>query len=284
MKRNINVSEMDSKYIHDDFAQVKMPFEDSLTVFNDEELLFYGIDYKKISDDYKLDINSSKKVQLALRFAQNNLYEQHAESNLLDISQLFSYNKPYIFIKNGLLSQRYILKEEDKVRVVNTTFKIDVDDLDVKVVHDSQVYSAFESLLNSNDGSKVYVVDSTGKHLDICFNKNERQVRKTELEQKIQNASEQSLISLIAEDNFTLKYDELLFVVKLHKNNPQIKYVKLFKEDNGLTSMVSCDIPVESYTMNKLNTILGHSMQDTTEEVFSKVLRKSKTNNGQLAI
>lgn len=282
MKRNINVSEVDVRNTHNGFVQMKMPFEGSMAVFNDEELLFYGIDCNKIGDDYNNGMRDTKKAELALRFAQNNVYEQPSTNNLLDISQVFAYNKPHIFIKNGLLSQYYILKEEENVRLIQTTFGIDVDDLDVKVVFDSQVYHEFANLIENDADSKTYIIDSYGRLLDICFNETERQIKKEELEQKKKGASEHSLISLRAEDNFTLKHNQLLFVVKLHKNNPQIKYVKLFKENNTMTSIVSCDIPVENYTLNKLNEILKRSMPETPDAVFSKVLKREQ-NTSKLA-
>lgn len=289
MKKGIRVSEIDNKYVGVDCAQVMIPIENSLSIFNANDLTFYGRGYQENKIDNTFYIQDERKKQFPYHDTPYHWTRKNLFSKILYVNQLFDFNKPYIIINNGILyGCSAALVTYDKTYFIETFFEVDDKDVNIKkYIEKEKVYDFFGELINIKDGKKTYIVDTTGKHLNIIFDENERKQKGNELiellkQKKMLDKFDEHDIwyhngEYILEDKFLLPSDSPLYVIKLDGKEIQIKFVLLSSINEDIVKVMSFDIPVERYTLEQVNKIIENSESEKLKEpVFSKTLRRKK--------
>lgn len=287
MYKYIKTSEIDSNYVGSDCAQVMIPFDKSLSIFSEEGLTFYGRGYRENKIDNTHYIQDERKKQFPYNETPYHWTRKNLFSKVIYVNQLFDFNKPYVLINNGILSECYVAKADDKTYIIQTDFTVDKEVAIVnKYIEKEKVYDYFGELINNNDGKKTYIIDSTGKHLNICFDEKERKQKRNELidflkQKKMLYSSDEHNIwyhnaEFILEDNFMLPFDNPLFMIKLDDNEMQIKYIQLSSLNEEMVKIMSFNIPVERYSLEQISKIVKNSIKKLKEPVFSKTLRRKK--------
>lgn len=287
MEKYIRVNEIDSKYVGSDCAQIMVPFDKSLSIFNENDLTFYGRGYKENKIDNSYYTQDQRKNQFPYNDIPYHWTRKSLLTKVLYVNQLFDFNKPYILIRDGILNECYVAKENNKTYIIENYFGLDEKDVTIKkYIENGKVYDFFGELINNNDGKKTYIIDSTGKHLNICFDENERKQKKYELieflkQKKLLDSFDENNIwyhngEFILEDNFMLPGDNPLFMIKLDGNEMQIKYIELSNINEDITKVMSFDIPIERYNLEQISEIVKKSTKKLKEPVFSKKLRRIK--------
>lgn len=287
MYKYIKASEIDNKYVGSDCAQVMISFDKSLSIFSEEGLTFYGRGYRENKIDNTHYIQDERKKQFPYNETPYHWTRKNLFSKVIYVNQLFDFNKPYVLINNGILSECYVAKADDKTYIIQTDFTVDKEVAIVnKYIEKEKVYDYFGELINNNDGKKTYIIDSTGKHLNICFDEKERKQKRNELidflkQKKMLYSSDEHNIwyhnaEFILEDNFMLPFDNPLFMIKLDDNEMQIKYIQLSSLNEEMVKIMSFNIPVERYSLEQISEIVKNSIKKLKEPVFSKILRRKK--------
>lgn len=286
MYKYIEVNEIDDKYISEDCCQIMIPFDKSLSVFDEKGLTFYGRGYKENIINNSRYIEDERKKQ----FPYNDIPYHYTKKNLftkiLYVNQLFDFNKTYIILNNGILSQYYIIKKESKAYIIQTDFGLDVEDCIIeREVRKDNIYQFFGWLMEPAYNKKTYIVDSTGKHLNICFDENERNQKRKKLieflkyEKLLHSYDENNIYyqgsEYIKEDNFMLPFDNPLFVINLSNNEIQIKYIELTSINDTTAKIKSYNIPVQKYCLEQINNILNNSPKKL-EEPKKLILKRKK--------
>lgn len=286
MYKQIKVNEIDNKFVGVDCAQLMIPFDKALSIFSEKELTFYGRGYPENKIDNTHYIQDERKKQFPYNETPYHCIRKIFSTKIY-VNQLFDFNKPYVLINNGILSEYYVTKEDDKTYIIQTYLAVDdKDDIVKKYIEKEKVYDFFGEMINKNDGKKTYIVDSTGKHLNICFDENERKQKRNELieilkQKEILDSFDEHNIwyrngDFILEDNFLLPFNKTLFMVKLDDNEMKVKLIQLSSLNEDIVTIMSFDIPVEIYTLEQISEIVKDSAKKLKEPVFSKTLGKNK--------
>lgn len=287
MYNYIKASEIDSKYIGSDCVQVMIPFDKALSIFSEQDLTFYGRGYKENKIDNTHYIEDERKKQFPYNEVPYHWARKKLLSSFLYVNQLFDFNKPYVLINNGMISECYATKKDEKAYIIQKDLSIVLKDTIMKkYVEKERVYDFFGEMINKNDDKKTYIIDSTGKHLDICFDENKRKQKRNELieflnENKMLDGFDEHNIwyhdgEFILEDSFMLPFDNPLFVIKLDNSEIKIKFIKLSSLNEDMVKVISVDIPVERYSLEQIEYIVKSSTNKLKEPIFSRKLKRNK--------
>lgn len=280
-------SEIDDKYVGSDCIQVMIPFDKALSIFSENDLTFYARGYGENKIDNSYYIQDERKKQFPYNDTPYHWTRKNLFSKVLYVNQLFDFNKPYVLINDGILSECYIAQENGKTYIIQIYFAVDDKEAIVKkYIEKERVYDFFGEMINKNDGKKTYIIDPTGKHLNICFDENERKQKMNELieilkqEKLLESFDEHNIWyhngEFILENNFMLPFDNPLFMIKLDGNEMQIKYIQLSSLNEDILKVMSFDIPVERYNLEQISEIVQNSTKKLREPVFSKTLGRRK--------
>lgn len=277
----VNVNEIDKKYVGDNCVQIMPSFSKSLSIFWEKGLAFYGRFYHENKVDNSVYIADERKNQ----FPYNNIpwhwTRRYLMKKILYVNQIFDYNKPYILLRDGYIFQYNVVKHNDKSYIISSVFKFEKEDkIKKEYVKKNEIYKYFQNLINVDDDNLTYVLDSTGKHLNICYDDNERRTKKYELieflkQKKLYYDVQNNDIwysngDFIVEDNFILPVDKNLFVIKVVGNKIKTSGVYINSLDDNMVSVTSVDIPIKIFNEQEINKLIQQSKSKLREPIFSK--------------
>lgn len=279
----VNVKEIDKKYVGNDCVQIMPSFEKSLSIFGKKGLTFYGRGYQENKVDNNVYITDERKHQFPYSDVPWHWTRKHLVSKILYVNQIFDFNKPYILLRDGLFIQCYVAKHEDKTYIINSSFKPEnEDEIKEEYVKKNEIYNFFKNLISANDGNLTYVLDSTGKHRDICYDDEERQQKKYKLieflkQKKLLDGVQGNDIwysnsEFILEDNFILPINDHLFIVKIVGTEIKIRYVYLSSLDENMVKVTTFKIPTITYDEQQINDLIQQSKNKLREPIFSRGL------------
>jgi len=123
MKENIKIYRIKKQYVGSDCVQVSIPFNSSITLLNKDGIVFSN------------DIDENNNINMYLKdirrrnFPYSNITVYNTWNGLFKIksytNQLLDYNKVYISIQNGLISELFIVKDKNEAFLVNKILNFD---------------------------------------------------------------------------------------------------------------------------------------------------------------
>lgn len=147
--RTERVQKIDKPYVSDDCIQVMVPYEKKITILNQDGILFHS------QNGSNVYINKYLQDPRRMRFPYFNIpthYSKIGNQKYSFTNQLLEYEKPYIYVRNGFLSESYAIKDNSQAFLIE------------KVLHSKGTtkYMTYDELLNffmkSNENEHVYYV------------------------------------------------------------------------------------------------------------------------------
>ena len=116
------VQKIAKPYISDDCIQVMIHFTNAMTILNEEGILFH-----QKNDSNLLYINKYIEDERRKQFPYSNIPFHNVKNGLNKMvytNQLLEYEKPYIKISDGNLTENYVLKDQSNVFLIESKMEI----------------------------------------------------------------------------------------------------------------------------------------------------------------
>lgn len=158
------VEKIAKHYVGDDCIQVAFPYDDTLTLFDENGILFH---YKpessyyvnKYLDDERRSVFPYSNVPNY--FLRNGLFKKTAYTR-----QILDFEKPYISVGSGFVTENFALKKDDCAFLIKNIMKFGYK-MSPDFVKRSLNYDELLDLVRkNNDSEKVYYVNLDGSILD----------------------------------------------------------------------------------------------------------------------
>lgn len=275
-KTNEIVQRIQSHYVGDDCIQIMFPYQDTLTIVNQDGMLYH---HKPGSSIY---INKYLEDERRKQFPYSNIPTHFLKVRFRKIAytnQLLDFEKPYIRIGDGYFSESFVIKDNNQALLINSIMKPDThiehmtyDEL-LKYVgkHDTdeQVYYVYLSgALPSNNEELFPTEERIHSYIKEQLSKNIR-----DFEKESENA--ESYVGSYLRKNpmfldyvnnsirridfssmdFNIRINESMLVVRISKGNITIQGVEaMFVRENDYKVNIY-DIPVTKYSLEQLNYV-----------------------------
>ena len=170
MNKNIRISKINSKYVNNDCLQIKIPFFNTMTLFDNSKILFHAKDLNNIDintyllDERKKLFNDNTPIKYIKKFFKH---------KILFVNQIFDFNKPYTLIRSGIIQQYYFSRVNNDNLIIQKTleqkkrYKI--------IINHQNLQAFFTKITNYIQCDNVHVIDINGNFLkstsDIECNK-----------------------------------------------------------------------------------------------------------------
>lgn len=150
------IQRISSHYVGDNCAQVFVPYRDSITMFDRNDIVFH---YRKGSSFY---VNDYLNNLMRKTFPYSNIPTHYKKSGLFKhgvANQILKFNEPYITVADGNITESFVVKDNEEALLVN---KILNQKRDIRILNREQLNSMFQTVENE----KIYVMDLDGSIKD----------------------------------------------------------------------------------------------------------------------
>ena len=272
-KINQVVQRIDSHYVGDDCVQVMFPYNEALTILNQDGMLFH---HKPGSDVY---VNKYLADERRKQFPYSNIPTHF--SNIMFhkfafANQLLDFEKPYIRIGDGFCSESYAVKDNNQALLINNIIKPDeytkhmtYDEI-LKLIgknnDEEQVFYVYPSgTLPSNEDMILPTEEEIHNHIKESLSRNvrafEREANDPESSVGRYLRDNPWFLDYVAESmkdinysaiDFDIKINNPILVVRINKGNIKIQCIEaMFIKENDYEVSIN-DIPVTKYTLEQL--------------------------------
>lgn len=277
-KTNKFVQKIKNHYVSDDCVQVMIPYQDTLTIINQDGILYH---HKPGSSVY---INKYLEDERRKLFPYSNIpthYSRIFFKKITYTNQILDFEKPYIRIGNGFWLESYVVKDNNQALLISV-----INQPDERIEH-----MTYDELLkfigksNNNDEEEIYYVSLSGalpiNNKEVIPSKEEihNYIRKSLSENvtdfKREISEPESSVGRYLRDNpwfieyvdqnlknidyssidFNYKVDEPMLIVRINNGNITIQGVEIIfvKEDDYKVNIY--DIPVTKYSLEQLKGV-----------------------------
>lgn len=272
------VQRIESHYVGDDCIQIQIPYKNSITLLNQDGILFHS---KQGSNFY---INKYLEDERRKKFPYSNIpisYSRVGMKKTAYTNQLLEFEKPYIQIGDNYMFERFVVKDNNQALLVKSI--MDVDEYTKHMTYD-ELLKFIEK--NDTDEQTYYV------YLDGSIPLNENDIYPSEeeiynyihakLEKNIEafrghqqkstdvisrylrenpwflNYAEQSIKNLdlsLIDFNIKIGKNTTLLIVRINKGNITIQGVNVFFLRQNDFRVNIQDILVTKYTLEQLKYV-----------------------------
>lgn len=279
------VRKIEGQYVRDDCIQIMFPYKDTLTILNQDGMLFH---YKPGSSKY---VNKYLEDERRKQFPYSNIPTHFSKVGIFKkvayTNQLLEFEKPYIRIGDGHFSESFVIKDNNQALLISSIMQPDnhiehmtYEEL-LKFVgkrdSDEQIYYIYLSGALPSNSEKLFPTE------EEIYNHIRKQLSKNinDFENEIENYYS-SLGRYLRENPWFLNYanknmreidfslidfniyiNDPMLIVRINKENITIQGVEaMFVRQNDYKVDI-CDIPVTKYTLEQLKYV---SKINITEE------------------
>lgn len=275
-KTNEIVQRIQSHYVGDDCIQIMFPYQDTLTILNQDGMLYH---HKPGSSVY---VNKYLEDERRKQFPYSNIPTHFSKVKFKKVAytnQLLDFEKPYIRIGDGYFSESFVIKDNNQALLISSIMKPDnhvghmtYDEL-LKYVgkHDSdeQVYYVYlsgalpsnnERLFPTEERIHSYIREQLSENISDFENaaKNYtssvgRYLRENPmfLRYSSKNMRDIDFSSI----DFNVGIGDSMLIVRINKGNITIQGVEvMFVRENDYKVDIY-DIPVTKYSLEQLKYV-----------------------------
>lgn len=115
-KKNETVQKLDNQYVGENCVQVMIPFKDTITLLNQDGIIFHSKEGSSVYINKYLDDERKEK------FPYSNIpthYEQVGLKKYSYANQLLDFEKTYISVGDGKVSEFFAIKDNEQALLVN---------------------------------------------------------------------------------------------------------------------------------------------------------------------
>lgn len=275
-KTNEIVQRIQSHYVGDDCIQIMFPYQDALTIVNQDGMLYH---HKPGSSVY---VNKYLEDERRKQFPYSNIPTHFSKVRFRKIAytnQLLDFEKPYIKIGDGYFSESFVIKDNNQALLTTSIMKPDnhvehmtYDEL-LKYVGkhgtDEQIYYVYLSgEIPSNNEQLFPTEEEIYTHIKENLLKNIRDFEK-------ESENYESYVGSYLRENpmfldyvsnnmkridfssmdFNVGINESMLIVRINKGNITIQGVKaMFVRKNDYKVDIY-DIPVTKYSLEQLKYV-----------------------------
>lgn len=271
MNKNIRISKINSKYVNNDCLQIKIPFFNTMTLFDNSKILFHAKDSKNIDiNNYLLD----ERKKLFNDNAPIKYIKKFFKPKILFVNQIFDFNKPYILIRSGNIYEYYFSKVNNENLIIQK--KVDPINNDNYTLKTDQLQSFFQTLLKCNQDEKIHMIDIDGNFLNFT-SKDERKHNLNKFIKYLENNKINHMY-----DGHTLSYNNVpdknkipntiiphnkpIFVIKSNEKNITIDLIELTKLNQNNININIKNIPLNEFHLKQILVFIKHVMQHSFNE------------------
>ncbi len=273
------VQKIESHYVGDDCIQIMVPYRNAITVLSQDGILFHN------KNGSNLHINKYLEDERRKQFPYSNIPTHYSKVGLLKrmayANQLFEFDKPYIRICDGLISESFVVKDNNQALLINSIMRSDkhtkhmtYDEL-LKFVEkkdtDEQTYYVYlDGSMHPDDVGFYPTEETIYNHIKAHFKQNVKDFREYHQEHSdvvssylkqnpwFLNCIEENINNLdlsLIDFNVGIGDDSTLLVVRVNNGNITIQGIEAtFVRQNNYKVDIY-DIPVNRYTLEQLKFI-----------------------------
>lgn len=207
MKKNLEVvQKIEKQYVSDECIQVMIPYEDAITVLNYDGILFHS------DNESNLYINKYLEDERRKKFPYYNI-PTHYSKNFFGkkttyVNQLFNFEQPNIIIRDGFISEAYVVKDNNNALLINSEMQF----------NKYTEYMTYDELLSFIAKDKLPNQETHYIYLDGSIPSNETRIFPTE--EKIYNHIYKLLKKNVKEFRNYQQDNPFSFVGKYLEDNP----------------------------------------------------------------
>jgi len=276
MSDKIRVSKFDEKYVGEDCVQIMTPFLDTMTLVNNNDILFHS----RSHDD--IEINSYLNDERRIQFPYHEI-PAHRENDVEGMSvfcanQLYDFGKNYVLIRNGVVRECVAIKNNDGTFLFEKTLK--TINKSVNHMSNGKMNNLFSELLSCSEGEKAYAIDINGNFIRAVSD-DERHNNMLEfisyLEEKgikyKYDGHSLEWFGKVDKDripNTSIPFNKPIFIVKLNGENIDIKLFEATYIENNFVKVAVSNIPVKPISLDVISILLNEDAEIIKEPIFQK--------------
>lgn len=268
------IQQINKPYVGDDCIQIMIPYKNAITILNEDGILFNDMINSNVKINKYLEDERRKQFpysNIPTHYSKEGLFKKVTYSN-----QLLEFEKPYIIIRDGVITENFVIKDNDRALLINSLLM----KKNKRTKH--MTYNELLSFVQKDDDNcKTYYTSSGGAlvsnskdlypteeelycYIKNLFNDNFQKIKRYILsdfvcenpyflyyiEKSINNID----LSLI---DFNLKVklnngEHTLFIITTNNSNIKFQSVNVtFVRKNDFKIDIY-DIPIAKYTLNQL--------------------------------
>ena len=244
---NNYIYKIDPKYVSESCVQIMVPCYKSLSIINSEDINLYYLGHN--GDNFI--INNYFQDSRKYNFPYYNIPYHHKKrlfsNSILYINQLFEFNKSYLLVYESGLIQYNIFKFNNESYVSVYQYSPDKYSTSKYFNTTDELYNYFKNISNNN---KAYMIDSYGKHIKPCYDKNERYEKfnkySKEICKSVKKCGSNYYVNfkyyLKNEDIFMVPVNSNLYLINFSNLIPDIKYIRVKVLEDECTVLYSKNI------------------------------------------
>ena len=270
------IQKIESHYVGDDCIQIMIPYKNAITVLNQDGILFHN------KTGSNLHINKYLEDERRKQFPYSNIPTHYSKVGLFKkmafANQLFEFEKPYIRICDGFISESFVVKDNNQALLINSIMQNDKKTIHMtyeellrfvnKNEADEQIYYVYlDGGLHPSDCALYPTEEKIYNHIKKQFEKNVKDFREYQQEHTdvvsqylrqnpwFLNYIEQSINNLdlsLIDFNVGIGDDSTLLILRINNGNIKIQGVdvRFVRKDDFKVDIY--DIPVNKYTLEQL--------------------------------
>lgn len=275
-KTNEIVQRIQSHYVGDDCIQIMFPYQDTLTIVNQDGMLYH---HKPGSNLY---VNKYLEDERRKQFPYSNIPTHFSKVRFRKIAytnQLLDFEKTYISIGDGYYSESFVIKDNNQALLISSIMKPDnhvehmtYDEL-LKYVgkHDSdeQVYYVYLSGALPSNNEKLFPTEERIRNYirkELSTNINDFEKETKDYESSVGSYLRENPLFLdyvnknmrdidFSSIDFNVGINESMLIVRINKGNITIQGVEaMFVRENDYKVDIY-DIPVTKYSLEQLKYV-----------------------------
>lgn len=282
MSSKIRISKFDDKYVGEDCIQIMTPFLNTMTMVDNNEILFHS----KSHDD--IQINSYLSDERRTQFPYHDI-PAHRGNNIEGMSvyyanQLQDFGKNYVLIRSGVVEERVVIKNNEGAFLFEK--RLEPVNKSVDYMSIDKMENLFDELLSNKDNKKVFAIDIDG----ILLRRVSKEERKKKVDEFITYLGEKGIpyqydghhlnwngeVDKDRIPNTSIPLNTPIFIVKLNGENIDIKLFEASYIENNLAKVSLSDIPVKSLSLDVISILLAEETKKIGEPTFYKKDKQHK--------
>lgn len=280
---DVKAFKMHDRYVGENCVQLMVPYYETMTVFGSSKMLFHANGINGIDvNDYLYD---ERRKQFPYHDIPFHYKKKLFLGKILYVNQLFDFNKPYLLIRDGAVSQCNVFKTNDSAVVTQKLLKRENY---VREFFDREdMYSFLRKLVTCDNGEQAYALDSMGRFLKFASSE-ERKVETNKFIDYLERHNiyykynGRDLEYGIVYDkskipNTMIPFDVPIFIVKINGSEIKLKVVVATFMDTDYYRAKIYDLPINKFTLEQISWLTKNASKTLKEPSISRRLNKNIT-------